>query len=90
MYIMVCYDIANDRRRRRIRRVLKSYGNGFQESVFEADVDRGQFAALQQKVLALIEPDDKVRFYTLCGACTGRASGEPAAEIKPKPTHWII
>lgn len=40
MYMVVSYDIENDKRRGRIHRILKSFGQWMQYSVFECDLTR--------------------------------------------------
>lgn len=46
MYIVVSYDIPEDKRRTKIHSVLKSYGQWMQLSVFECDITLIQYAKL--------------------------------------------
>lgn len=70
---MVSYDIADDRRRTKIHKALKSYGQWVQLSVFECNLTDTQYAKLRSRLSKLIKPElDSVRFYFLCGCCQGK------------------
>ena len=69
---LVCYDIRDARRRRRIAQILRTYGDRVQHSVFELPVDR----ALMDAALAEIEVEidtraDLLAVYGLCASCDG-------------------
>ena len=67
---VVCYDIADGRRRRKVAACLDSYGDRVQESVFEMLVDNSLFDNCMADLAALIEMnEDNVVVYRLCGAC---------------------
>lgn len=70
MFVVVSYDISEDRRRTKIHNILKSYGQWMQYSVFECDLTRTEYAKLRSRLAKLIKPnEDSVRFYFLCGCC---------------------
>lgn len=72
MFYMVCYDIQDDRRRTRIRKVLEGYGERVQFSVFECDLSEAQYKGLRVKLCAEMKNDeDSVRWYPLCKGCAG-------------------
>jgi len=72
MFVVVAYDISNDRRRTRLHQGLKGFGHPVQYSVFECHVDAGQFKQLQAMVNRTINRKaDLVRFYRLCEPCRG-------------------
>ncbi|MBD2521755.1 CRISPR-associated endonuclease Cas2 [Nostoc sp. FACHB-133] len=73
MYIVVSYDIPEDKRRTKIHSVLKSYGQWMQLSVFECNITSTQYAKLRSRLAKLIKSDtDSVRFYFLCGCCQAK------------------
>jgi CRISPR-associated protein Cas2 len=74
MYIVISYDIPEDKRRTKIHKILKSYGQWMQYSVFEcADLTPTQYARLRSRLHKLIKPDeDSIRFYFLCACCQGK------------------
>ncbi|MCP2731140.1 CRISPR-associated endonuclease Cas2 [Limnofasciculus baicalensis] len=70
MYVVVSYDIPEDKRRTKIHSILKSYGQWMQYSVFECDLTDTQYAKLRSRLSKLINPNtDSIRFYSLCACC---------------------
>ncbi|MDD4588767.1 MAG: CRISPR-associated endonuclease Cas2 [Heliobacteriaceae bacterium] len=68
--MVVSYDIPNDRRRNKIFKALKSYGEWMQYSVFECNLTKEQYLKLRNRLDKLISPkDDSIRFYILCEDC---------------------
>ena len=71
MMVLVTYDVSTMNRagRNRLRRVAKhckNFGVRVQNSVFECDVDPGQWADLKQRLLETMdEEEDSLRFYHL-------------------------
>lgn len=73
MFVVVAYDIPDDRRRTRLHQKLKNYGTPVQYSVFEFNLRPAQLRRMRQTVLELIEEeDDQVRIYLLCQSCRER------------------
>ena len=73
MQVVVTYDISEDKRRTKIHKVLKSYGQWMQFSVFECVVTKTEYARLRNRLSGLIEPEvDSIRFYFLCECCQGK------------------
>lgn len=84
MYVVISYDISEDKRRNKIHNILKSYGQWVQYSIFECDLTQTQYAKLRSRLSKLIKPEtDSIRFYFLCGCCQGkveRIGGEPVRD----------
>lgn len=73
MYVVISYDISEDKRRTKIHNILKSYGQWVQFSVFECDLTQTQYSKLRSRLSRLIKPDeDSIRFFFLCGCCQGK------------------
>ena len=67
MFIVISYDIPDDRRRTKVMKALKDFGRHVQYSVFECELKREDYQRLRQRLKALVNPrQDNVRFYTLC------------------------
>ncbi len=87
MLMLVAYDVSTEtivgrRRLRRVARACLDFGQRVQNSVFECEVDPGQWAALRARLIAEIDPAaDSLRFYRLGG--DGRRRVE---HIGAKPT----
>ena len=64
MYLVV-YDISNEKRLRRIARILQRYGRRVQESVFECDTNGTRCEALREKLKKEKREEDKIFIYHL-------------------------
>lgn len=73
MFIIVSYDIVDNKRRARIAKVLKSYGYRVQKSVFECrlDDDRNYLKMKRDIEKTINRDEDSIRYYFLCGRCQG-------------------
>ncbi|WOE70988.1 CRISPR-associated endonuclease Cas2 [Hydrogenimonas thermophila] len=66
MYLLVVYDITDDKRRRKCEKVLSSYGSRVNYSVFELEIKQKDL----KKIRELLEEysskeEDHIRFYIL-------------------------
>ena len=66
MFWIVCYDIVNNKRRRKVVKIMESYGQRAQYSVFECDISDREQMTLEGRLSQVIDEDeDDVRFYPL-------------------------
>ena len=73
IYIVISYDIPDDRRRNRVAKLLKGFGARVQYSVFEAYLSPGKFSELKSRLKVEMEPqEDSILFYSLCENCLGK------------------
>ena len=74
MYLVVSYDIHDDKRRNRLHKTLKNFGERIQYSVFECDLTKEQVLRMQHAMKRIIkeEDQDSVRFYHLCDGCKSK------------------
>ncbi|MBI4492415.1 MAG: CRISPR-associated endonuclease Cas2 [Chloroflexi bacterium] len=71
---VLAYDIADDRRRTLVHRLLEEYGVPVQESVFVLDQSPARWEELKKRLLHLVKrSEDDVRVWLLCAACETRA-----------------
>lgn len=87
MFIVVSYDIPNDRKRTKLFNLLKGYGVHTQYSVFECDLRPEKIVEMQERIQRLVDPkEDHVRFYSLCAKdvrSIRRLGGAPPTVDKP-------
>ena len=82
MFVVVVYDISDDRRRTRLHNVLLNFGSPVQYSVFECILDGQRLAEMQKAVRRVIKPRrDRVRFYYLCETCLARTEVTSGPEV---------
>lgn len=71
MLVLITYDVetltaAGRKRLRRVAKKCVDYGQRVQNSVFECELDYGQYLLLKDQLLAEIDPEsDSLRFYKL-------------------------
>lgn len=66
MFIVVSYDIPDNKRRTKIMKTMKNYGAHVQYSVFECDLQPKPYKAMRVRLEKLISPkEDNIRFYFL-------------------------
>jgi len=63
---LICYDICDPKRLRRVHRTIRDWGVPIQFSIFEAELNTLQLKQLIQQLTEIIESnEDKVMFYRL-------------------------
>ena len=67
---VVCYDIADDKRRQRVAQILDAYGDRIQESVFELPVTASPMQECLSSIVDVLDFSiDGLIVYPLCSAC---------------------
>jgi len=73
MFVVVAYDIPDNRRRTAVMKWLERFGRHVQESVFECDLEAKDYRQMSQRLQRLMNlREDNVRFYHLCPPDVGR------------------
>lgn len=91
IFIVVCYDIPDDKRRNRMAKVLEGFGSRVQKSVFECDLTPRQFDALKKKVKRAIKgEEDSVRYYILCAQCLTRVELEGNSKPLEQTEQYFV
>lgn len=91
MFVIVSYDITNDRRRNKVAKALKDFGIRVQYSVFECRLPPRELKKMKQKVAAIIKDDeDSVRIYQLCEPCAGRVEILGQGSVTEDPSYLIL
>ncbi len=73
-FYIVSYDIAEQKRLKRVHKFLKDYGEWKQRSVFECWLTPEAYTQMKAGLKELINPrQDRVRIYRLCENCRNKA-----------------
>jgi CRISPR-associated protein Cas2 len=88
MFVVVAYDIPDNRRRTKVMKLLEGYGRHVQESVFECDLEAKDYRQMSLRLQRLMNlSEDNLRFYHLCPPDIGRIEtygvGQPVHVRKP-------
>ena len=74
MIYIIAYDIANNRRRLKVAKILESWGYRIQESVFQLRLDTDSLACVRHLLSATItDAEDVIHIYPICASCADRA-----------------
>ncbi len=66
LFYLICYDIPDDKRRKKIAALLEGYGERVQYSVFECNLKTKQYRVLQIRLRKIFNPEkDNLRFYPI-------------------------
>ena len=81
-FVVVAYDVPDDRRRERLHKALLNYGTPVQYSLFECLADEEELKRMKKQVQRIIKPRlDHVRYYYLCKACVKRIESTLGPEV---------
>lgn len=87
MTVLVCYDIADDRRRARAAKALLAFGYRIQESVYRCELDGAKMRRLQRWLMRVLDPaTDRARME--------RIPEKPIWTLGPsepeRTTEWVF
>ena len=89
--IVVCFDVSDDKRLRKVAKALESVGQRVQRSVFECHLDAAQLLVLKAEIEALIDPtEDHVRYYPLCAKDVSNVNIEGVGEVSSDPDYHLF
>lgn len=69
---LVCYDITDDKRLRRVFKVCKGFGDHLQYSVFECDLNPAEKVSLERRLQEVIKHDEDQVLFVSLGPAEGR------------------
>lgn len=88
---LVCFDISDDRRRRRVGKFLQAVGLRVQRSVFEVSLrSPTQLTALISQLREQLDDTDDLRFYRLCKQCQHRSINVQNGPIADFPLAIVL
>lgn len=92
LFYVICYDIPDDRRRKKISDLLEGYGSRVQYSVFECVLNSKQYQQLQVKMRKIYKSEeDNLRFYAVSNHTLSQVEvWGVGAEKTQSPTSVII
>ncbi len=69
---LVCYDIADDKRLRKVFKTCSNFGNHLQFSVFECDLNPSEKIAMETALDTIIKHDEDQVIFASLGPSEGR------------------
>lgn len=90
MFVVICYDIPDDRRRTKVGKLLEGFGARVQKSVFECDLTPKLLDRLKGKLGKVIaDPEDSLRYYYLCQECLGRTEVRNGPAVEKTQAYFV-
>ena len=84
-FVVICYDIQNNKRRYRFSKFLEHYAIRVQRSVFEAELSPKTYKELVAGIDRFTNEDDSIRLYRIGGGrevqSWGKDSGSKIEEV---------
>ena len=91
LFVVVAYDITNNRKRYRVVKILKKYGVSVNKSVYECMVTVPQLEKIQQRMEKIIDKTtDQIAYYTICINCFTNIIYQPEKKSNRADTVNII
>jgi CRISPR-associated protein Cas2 len=91
--ILVCYDISDPKRLRKVANACQDYGMRRQYSVFLCRLSATDFVRLRSRLYDLIDLEaDQVLFIPLCGKCVNQieAIGRPTEAVDARDVVVVV
>jgi len=82
---MVCYDVRDPKRLRRVARHMEGYGERMQYSVFRCWMTPRESERLRWELTEMLTPEDDVLVIPLCSTCV---SGISCTHVEAHPETW--
>ncbi|MCD8123870.1 MAG: CRISPR-associated endonuclease Cas2 [Lachnospiraceae bacterium] len=67
-FVLIIYDIVDNRRRVKLAKYLQSYGFRIQKSAFEAMISKKKYQKLLAEIPSYISEKDNVKVYKIIGS----------------------
>ena len=87
VYVLIIYDIINNRRRNKLAKHLQGYGFRIQKSAFEAMLPKRLYLKLKKELEAFAGKEDSIRMYKIIGKGQVTSYGN---QIVPEMSEVII
>ncbi len=90
-WVVVSYDIPDDKRRTKVMKIVEGYGQRAQYSVFECEIAPVALRQLQERLRDVIDhSEDDVRFYGLCHECLGKVTVLGKGVLNRQPAYVVV
>ncbi|MFA5646359.1 MAG: CRISPR-associated endonuclease Cas2 [Candidatus Ratteibacteria bacterium] len=91
MFVLISYDIEDDKRRLQVSKILENHGTRIQYSVFECLITKEQLQSIIEAVAEIIDVEkDSVRYYRICQSCVEKIEITGSGNITKKEDFYII
>jgi CRISPR-associated protein Cas2 len=91
-FYVIAYDVTNDKRRKKVVKLLEKFGKRSNYSVFECMVTDSQLANIRKSLLAIIDTKDcdSIAFYPICLNCYSKIFYYPPKSLTKSKNTIVI
>jgi len=82
-WYVICYDITEPKRWRKVYKLLNGWGRRLQYSIFRCHLTVRQMEKLRWELETMLTGEDRLLILTLCGNCEKRTA------THNRPESWI-
>lgn len=87
---VIAYDIPDDKRRTKVHRILKGFGQWTEFSLFECFLTKKELFLMRSKLDKHLKAhEDRVRIYAICDNCLDKIETVGLAEPKEETCYLI-
>lgn len=91
MLVMISYDVVENKKRLKLMKFLKDYGERVQKSVFECNLTPRIYHEVKSGVEKIINKrKDRVRYYRICKGCADKAEISGWGEVTEEEEFVLI
>jgi len=91
MFLMISYDVVDDKKRLKLMKFLKDYGDRVQKSVFECNLSANTYEKVKAGVEEIINKrKDRVRYYRICKGCVDKVEISGWGEVTENEEFMVI
>jgi len=88
-FVVVSYDITDDRRRLKVMKTMRNFGTHVQYSVFECRLNAKELEELRGRLKKLIGNQDSVRLYFISADDVSRIEVVGRGEVTPEAMFYL-
>lgn len=90
-FIVIAYDVTDDKRRGKVIKAIEKYGTRINKSVYECMVTKSQYERLLESLEKIIKSgEDQLAIYPLCLDCYAKTKYIPKITQKDISSSRII
>lgn len=91
MLVMISYDVVEDKKRLKLMKFLKDYGERVQKSVFECNLTPKIYQEVKSGAEKIINKrKDRVRYYRICKGCAEKVEISGWGEVTEEEEFVVI
>lgn len=88
---LVCYDIRDPVRYRKVYKIVTGHGRRLQYSIFRCRLDDAEVERLRWRLAEVMDPSDSLLILDLCSGCAARVVAKNQVDDwKPEPRPFRL